>query len=60
MADSWREMAKLQEALKQLAEFISKTPLPRASISCAHRDNQHIENAKDRAAPRQARPKFRS
>jgi hypothetical protein len=30
MVDSWRETAKLQEALKRLAEFVSKTPLPRA------------------------------
>jgi hypothetical protein len=31
-----RGTAKLQEALKRLAKFIIKTPLQRASISCAH------------------------
>jgi hypothetical protein len=33
MADSWRETAKLQEALKRQAEFIRKPPVPRASLS---------------------------
>jgi hypothetical protein len=35
MADSWRETARLQEILKRQAEFIRKTPIPRASISHA-------------------------
>ncbi len=35
MADSWRETAKLQEALKRQAEFIRKTP-QRASVSHDH------------------------
>jgi hypothetical protein len=28
MADSWREMLKLQETLKRQAEFIRKVPMP--------------------------------